>query len=287
MTSAEQHFGPDGLRRFEHSSLAGARLPEASRLMLTGTGVPLGVLPYFRSAATTDPVALDTVAVQLGQPRPPVEMGGWPRIGGDGMAHLCVRPDGAVQAVVLRDVADDMFVNTDVSTFNASLQALDSALPALMASGDLAEAAGVFRRLDEELRRIDPAAFAQRESWWPRVLDDVRHTVNFPFSATFEYEDEKGERHTVTESAGPGLPHPEEAIWNRLAGQGVDARHVRRVYSQLEPCVMPGHYCSVWMALLFPRAEFTHSFDYGEAAESRERGLRELIVHSARRPERP
>ncbi|MEU8763939.1 SUKH-4 family immunity protein [Streptomyces sp. NPDC048659] len=287
MTSAEQYFGPDGLRRFDHGGLAGARLPEASRLMLTETGVPRGVLPYFRSTAPSEPVALDTFAVQQGQPRPPVEMGSWPRIGGDGGAHLCVRPDGAVQAVVLWDVADDMFVNTDASTFNASLQALDSALPELMTAAGLMEAAEVFRRLGAELRRIDPAAFAQRESWWPRVLDDVRHTVNFPFAATFEYEDEHGAPHTVTESAGPGLPHPEQAVWNRLAGLGVPASRVRRVHCELEPCAMPGHYCALWMAQTFPHAEYTHSFDYGATAESRERGLQELIVHSARPPERP
>ncbi|MFF6779003.1 SUKH-4 family immunity protein [Streptomyces sp. NPDC012637] len=287
MTSPEQHFGRDGLRRFGQGSLLGARLPGVSRVLLTDTGVPHGVLPYFRGAAEGDAVSLGAFAARSGQPGPPVEMGSWPRIGVDGLAHVCVRPDGAVQAVVLEDVLDDMFVNTDVSTFIASLQALDVAVPAVLAAGGLAEAAAVFSRLNEELQQVDPAAFAQRESWWPRVLDDLRHTMNFPFSAAFEYEDESGRRQVVTESTGPCQPHPEEIIWSRLSAQGVAPRQVLRVYCQLEPCLMPGHYCAVWMSQLFPRAEFTHSFDYGESADSREQGLRELIVHSARQPGQP
>lgn len=56
---------------------------------------------------------------------------------------------------------------------------------------------------------------------------------------------------------------------------------VRRVHCELEPCLMPGHYCSVWMQQVLPHAEFTHSFDYGDTAESREKGLKQLILHDA------
>jgi hypothetical protein len=38
------------------------------------------------------------------------------------------------------------------------------------------KSAAAFRELNAELRQIDPAAFEYRDSWWPRVLDDVRHT---------------------------------------------------------------------------------------------------------------
>ncbi|MEU4493454.1 SUKH-4 family immunity protein [Streptomyces sp. NBC_00210] len=276
-----QHFGRDGLRRFGRGSTQGARLPEVSRTLLEETGVPRSVAPYFLAPDADEPVALGVVAARMELPRPPVELEDWPRVGGDGLAHLCVRPDGAVQAVVLQDVCDDMFVNTDVSTLNASLLALDRALPAIAASSGLSDAAGVFRELSTELRRIDAAAFAERESWWPRVLDDVRHTLNFPFSAAFEYLDKAGNKQIVTEATGPGQPHPEELIWRRLSGDGVTSGQVRRVYCELEPCLMPGHYCAVWLQETFPDAEFTHSFDYGDTAESREEGLKELITYSA------
>ncbi|MBJ6641468.1 hypothetical protein H4K36_33250 [Streptomyces sp. DHE7-1] len=62
----------------------------------------------------------------------------------------------------------------------------------------------------------------------------------------------------------------------------MEPEQVRRVYCELEPCMMPGHYCAAWLQAVLPHAEFTHSFDYGDTAESREEGLKELITHAAR-----
>ncbi|MFC9948656.1 nucleic acid/nucleotide deaminase domain-containing protein [Streptomyces pratensis] len=281
-----QHFGREGLRRFGRASLSGARLPEATTVFLEHTGVPVGVPPYFHAPLADEPVVLGVVAARSAGPQPHPDMERWPRIGFDGLAHLCVRPDGAVQAVLLNRVADDMFVNTDISTLSASLLALDRAQPLIAASSGLREAAAIWRDLSAELLRIDAAAFEGRESWWPRVLDDVRHTLNFPFSAAFEYADSTGAKQTVTDATGPGQPHPEEIIWRRLSRQGVQPEQVRRVYCELEPCLMPGHYCAVWMQETFPQAEFTHSFDYGVTSESREEGFKELIMHTAEQARR-
>lgn len=281
-----QHFGREGLRRFGRASLLGSRLPEQAQALLEESGVPRGVGSYFRCTGDQDSVALGVVAVHSSLPRPHAAMESWPRIGGDGLAHLCVRPDGAVQAVFLQDVAEDMFVNADVSTLCASLLALDRALPLIAVASGLGEAAAVLRDLTAELRRIDSAAFEGRESWWPRVLDDVRHTLNFPFSAAFEYVDAAGSKQVVTDVTGPGRLHPEEIIWRGLSAQSVKPDQVLRVHCELEPCLMPGHYCAVWLQETFPRAQFTHSFDYGTAAESREEGVKELITHAAEQARR-
>ncbi|MET9669664.1 nucleic acid/nucleotide deaminase domain-containing protein [Streptomyces sp. NPDC006475] len=282
-----QQFGREGLRRFGRASVSGARMPEAATVFLEVSGVPVAVAPYFHAPLADDAVALGAFAARSSGPRPHPEMESWPRIGFDGLAHLCVRPDGAVQAVLLEEVADDMFVNTDVSKLGASLLALDRVQPLIAAAGSrLEEAAAVFRDLSTQLRRIDAAAFEERESWWPRVLDDIRHTLNFPFSAAFEYVDAAGAKQVVTEATGSGRPHPEELIWRRLSGEGVQPGQVRRIYCELEPCLMPGHYCAVWLKETFPQAQFTHSFDYGATAESREDGLKELITHAAERARR-
>lgn len=281
-----RHFGRDGMRRFASHDFVGARLPEPSRAILEETGVPTSVAPYFFGTGAAEPVALGTAAARLSQPPPPAELSRWSRIGHDGLAQLCVRPDGAVQAVVLSEVAEDMFVSSDVAAFDASLLALDRAQTKLAVAAGLAESASVFRELNEELRGIDRYAFEERESWWPRVLDDVRHTLNFPFSAAFEYVDEEGAKQIVTEATGPGLLHPEQIIWRQLSAQGVVPAQVRRVYCELEPCLMPGHYCAVWMQQLFPHAEFSHSFAYGPTADSREAGLKELITHAAEQARR-
>ncbi|MFF2792849.1 nucleic acid/nucleotide deaminase domain-containing protein [Streptomyces sp. NPDC058049] len=281
-----QHFGRDGLRLFGRASLIGTRLPAAAQALLEETGVPRAVAPYFTATAEGRRVRLGVVAAQSSEPRPHEAMEDWPRVGFDGLAHLCVRPDGAVQGVVLSTGADDMFVNTDVSTFGASLMMLDRALPLIASATALPQAAGVFRDLNAQLRQIDAAAFAERESWWPRVLDDIRHTLNFPFSAAFEYIDATGAKQVETAATGPGSPHPEEIIWQRLAQDGVEPRQVTRVYCELEPCTMPGHYCAVWLQRTFPEAKFTHSFDYGDTAESREEGLKALITHAAKESRR-
>ena len=281
-----QHFGRDGLRRYAPVDLQGAHLPQEARQFLQEPGVPESVLPYFRSLGVDEPTALGVAAARQSLSAAPREMQTWPRIGSDGLAFLCVRPDGAVQAVVLVDVCDDMFVSSDLTAFCASMMALDLALPRIAASSGLAEAASVFRELNEELRTIDERAFAERESWWPRVLDDVRHTLNFPFSSAFEYLDSSGAKQIVTEATGPGQLHPEEIIWRRLSATGVDASQVRRVHCELEPCLMPGHYCAVWLQETFPHAEFTHSFDYGDTAASREEGLKGLITQAAEQARR-
>ncbi|MER5738900.1 nucleic acid/nucleotide deaminase domain-containing protein [Streptomyces sp. NPDC002262] len=281
-----RHFGHEGLRLFGRTHLSGARLPEEAAVFLEGTGVPVGVAPYFRAPLADEPVGLGLFASRSQGPRPHEVMESWPRVGFDGLAHLCVRPDGAVQAVFLTGVVDDMFVNTSVSALSASLLVLDRAQPLIAAASGLGEAAAVFRDLSAELRQIDAVAFEDRESWWPRVLDDVRHTLNFPFSAAFEYVDDVGAKQVATEATGPGLPHPEEMVWRRLSGQGVRPEQVRRVYCELEACLMPGRYCAVWMQEVFPHAEFTHSFGYGETAESRESGLKELITHAAEQARR-
>ncbi|WP_373461195.1 nucleic acid/nucleotide deaminase domain-containing protein [Streptomyces sp. WY228] len=162
-------------------------------------------------------------------------------MGFDGLAHLCVHPDGAVQAVVLSKAAEDMLVSTDVASLNASLLALDRAQTAMFGASDLAEGAAVFQGPAAELRRIDASAFVERESWWPRVLDDLRHSLDFPFSAAFEYVDDSGAKQVVTEVAGVCRPHPEEALWRRLSAEGVEPGQVRWVHCELEPCLMRVH----------------------------------------------
>ncbi|MFI9339881.1 nucleic acid/nucleotide deaminase domain-containing protein [Streptomyces sp. NPDC052773] len=278
---AVAHFGPDGMRRFGLAGAAGVHVPEASRSWLTETGVPVQVAPYFQAVTTTDAVPLGTYAGHRGVRYLPAQLEQWARIGHDGLAQLCVRPDGAVQAVFLDGEADDMFVNTNLATLNACLAALDRGLPVIAVAPGLPEAAAAFRQLNEEMRGIDPTAFEERESWWPRVLDDVRHTLNFPFSAAFEYIDETGAKQIVTDATGPGRLHPEEILRRRLEREGVPAERVRRIYCELQPCMMPGHYCAVWLHRVFPQAEFTHSFDYGEDAASREQGMKELITFTA------
>ncbi|MFI7387365.1 nucleic acid/nucleotide deaminase domain-containing protein [Streptomyces sp. NPDC049813] len=276
---AVAQFGPQGLRRISVPA-AYATVPASARAHLAQIGVPLHVGPYFIAADDTDGPTLGMYTGHRG-----VALQGdraeWVRLGTDRLAHLCVRTDGAVQALYLGRDEPALFVNSDVAAFTHCAAALDRALPEIAASDGLHAAAEAFSALVHELRQIDPEAVADREHWWSRVLDDVRHSLNFPFSSAFEYVDKDGAKQIVTAQAGPGRMHPEEQLWQQLAATGVEPEQVRRVYCELQPCMMPGHYCAAWLQAVLPHAEFTHSFDYGDTAESREEGLKELITHAA------
>lgn len=275
------HFGAQGMRRIDVPATYGAGIPGEALDALKSTGVPLHVAPYFTAFASTDGITLGLYAGHHGVSGLAREQAAWLRLGGDGLAQLCVRQDGAVQAVFLRGEEPDMYVSSSVDAFVRSLAVLDRRKAELVAASGMSEAAAVFRELDAELHRIDAVAFEFRESWWPRVVEDLGHTTSFQFMATFEYVDASGEKQVVTGSTGAGRPHPEEVVWRKLAAQGVMPQQVRRVYCELEPCMMPGHYCAVWMQRLFPHAEFTHAFDYASTAENREAGLMALMKHTA------
>ncbi|MEW2129055.1 nucleic acid/nucleotide deaminase domain-containing protein [Streptomyces sp. NPDC005435] len=277
---AVTQFGPQGLRRISVPASYGS-VPGSARAHLAQVGVPLHVGPYFVAADDTDGPTLGMYTGHRG-----VALQGdwaeWVRIGTDRLAQLCVRGDGSVVAVFLGRGEPALFAGSDVAAFTHCAAALDRALPVIAAADGLQSAAEAFAALVREIRRIDPEAVAGRENWWSRVLDDIRHTLNFPFSSAFEYVDGDGAKQIVTAQAGPGLPHPEEQLWRQLSAAGVEPGQVRRVYCELQPCMMPGHYCAAWLQAVLPEAEFTHSFDYGETAESREEGLKELIAYAAR-----
>ncbi|MEH0407423.1 SUKH-4 family immunity protein [[Kitasatospora] papulosa] len=279
--SITAHFGTDGVRRFHPVSLHGAPVPEDASRTLRDQGVPVAVAPYFRAAATNDAAQLSAFASHQKRQSPPGTLSRWLRLGTDAGAELCVRPDGAVQAVFLSELIPDMYVSASVDLFNRALVLLDRSLPRLAAVDGIEDALPVLHNLMTGLKDLDPLAFAERENWWPRVLDDVRHTLNFPYSASFEFKLPGGGKEIVTDSTGPGRLHPEERIWQRLSASGVRPQDVTRVYCELQPCLMPGHYCAQWMQQLFPTAQFTHSFDYGVTAGSREEGLKQAILYAA------
>ncbi|MFF1903848.1 nucleic acid/nucleotide deaminase domain-containing protein [Kitasatospora sp. NPDC058218] len=265
------HFGPRGLRA----------LPIAPAGPLRHPGLPLQVGPYFRAAEEADPLSVGEYAAAAGLDAGPVA--GQLRIGTDGGAELYFAPDRSVRAVLLGEEPVDLPVGSGVAAFVAGLLLLDRLLPAVAATDRPEEAFAAYRELRQGLLAVDPAAFEDREGWWPRVLDDLRRPLNVDSSAAFEVADERGERRIVTQVGGPGLLHPEEVLWHRLRADGVEAEQVVRVHCELEPCMMPGHYCARWMAREFPQAEFTHSFEYGETATSRETGVKALMISLAER----
>lgn len=245
---------------------------------LAGISVPLQVGPYFSTAAEA-PVVLREFADGVGRRVVEPHTREWARIGSDGGAEICVDAEGAVHAVFLALAEPARFVNASVGDFTKSLEALDRALGAILGADSPQGASVAFGELREQLEQFDPQAFADRENWWPLVLDDIRDTAGTERFAAFEVLDAQGEKQIVTRSGGIGV-HPEEKLWQSLRSAGVEPEQVLRIHTDLEACFLPGHYCSLWLGEVFPEAELTHSFPYGETAESRAEGIR-LLRESA------
>jgi nucleic acid/nucleotide deaminase of polymorphic system toxin len=181
--------------------------------------------------------------------------GGEPVGGGDGSAAARHRADAVAGCRPPWELAD--------------------ALRAIVTTDQPAVAASAFETLRERLQACDPSAFGDREDWWPQVLDDIRDTAGAENYAAFEYVDAEHGKRIVTQ-AGAIAAHPEERLWDRLQAAGVGPEQVLRIHTDLQPCFMPGHYCSMWLAEAFPHVEMTHTFPYGESADSREEGIRLL-----------
>jgi hypothetical protein len=238
-----ERFGPQGLVR-----------PEGLEVSL-----PEQVGPYFTAAEAAR-------AEELGSDR-------------GGRLHL--GEGGAVRNDLSRIQMPDQYVNASPAAFAAGLLALDRAVPAITTATSTPAAFSAYRELRETLLRVDESAFAARESWWPRVLDDLRLPLNVGTSAAVEFTGSDGEKKILTAISGPGRPHPEELLWHQLRAAEVPLAAVTRVYCELEPCLMPGHYCAAWLAGEFPEAAFTHSFGYGESADEREAGVEGLMRYLA------
>jgi len=241
---------------------------------LTGLRVPAGVGPYFTTSGH-DPVPLGEYAAATGNRVARERCADWARLGGDNGFELCADAEGTVRAVLLDYDEDDRFVSSSPEVFASGLAELREALSVILGTDRPSTAAAAFDRLTERLRALDPQAFAERENWWPLVLDDIRDTASVENFAAFEHLDPEEGKRIVTQ-AGAIAQHPEERLWITLNAAGVDPGQVLRVHTDLQACFMPGHYCSLWLAQLFPHAEMTHSFPYGETADSRAEGIRRL-----------
>ncbi len=277
-------FGEAGVRCFATGPVDPA-LPEAAALArLGGVVTPQQVGPYFHTLPD-EPVALREYAGSVGRQLGGAPQAGWARLGSDRAYELCVTPEGEVWAFLLRYDEPLRFVSSTPEAFAEALLQLDLALDAIGATDDPGRAAAVFESLEQQLRQADGRAFADRESWWPLVLDDIRDTAGAESFAAFEFTAQDGERKILTASGGICV-HPEERLWSSLSASGVQPEQVTRIHTDLEACYLPGHYCSMWLGLEFPEARLTHSFPYGESAASRADGLRRMREAPPRAPSR-
>ncbi|WP_129843676.1 nucleic acid/nucleotide deaminase domain-containing protein [Streptomyces sp. RFCAC02] len=248
---------------------------------IAGLALPVRVGPYF-STDGADPVPLGAYAASVGRGITGRGREAWARLGTDRGTELCAAPDGSVLSVPLVGDGPPRFVNSSPPAFARSLAALHRALGDVLGAEDEERGRAAIRRFAGEVGEADPAALADPGHWWPLVLDDIRDTAGPGARAVFEIADEDGGRRVVTATGGLAV-HPEERLWGRLNAAGVSPGRVLGVRTDLGACHLPGHYCAMWLAAVFPRAEITHRFPYGPSAASRAEGMR-LFREAARQP---
>jgi hypothetical protein len=140
----------------------------------------------------------------------------------------------------------------------------------------------IYKNLRAGLIKSDRRSLDEDEDWWPLVMEDVRHSNNFPGYASAGYLDRRGQKQIVTArgDAASGY-HAEELLPEVVEQAGVSRDGVTEVYTELKLCLMPGHYCALRLGALFPQAAFTHSFDYGDTPASRQKAIVEAMRHAA------
>ncbi|WP_148590438.1 nucleic acid/nucleotide deaminase domain-containing protein [Streptomyces sp. WAC01526] len=269
------------LRHFGQEATGDPLATPSSVRRLAQVSVPWQVGPYFSTLAN-DPVLLGRYAQSTGRTTAREEHQQLARLGTDRGYEICADPQGTVRAVLLDYDEPSRFVNSSPESFAQCLQELDQALRIILGTDQPQAAADAFANAEQRLHTVDPDAFADRENWWPLVLDDIRDTAGTEWYAAFEYVGADGQKQIVTRAGSIGL-HPEERLWSALQASGTEPGQVLRIHTELEPCFMPGHYCSLWMAQTFPDTELTHNFPYGETAESRAQGI-QLLREAATQP---
>lgn len=254
-------FGPAGTRRFD-------AIPGGGLLL------PLRVMPYFHVLAD-EPESLPAYADSLGKRVNEEAQLSWTRLGSDRAFEMCATHEGDVRAVLLGYDEPDRFVSSSPALFAEALLELDLLLEVLGAAETPGDASEAFRTTQDTLSAADPRAFDDPENWWPLVLEDIRTTASVEAYATFEFAAPDGEKHLVTEAGGLCV-HPEQRAWSKMYEAGIEPEQVTRIHTELEACFMPGHYCSMWLELMFPHASLSHNVSYGETATERAEGVRQL-----------
>ena len=94
--------------------------------------------------------------------------------------------------------------------------------------------------------------------------------------AVAEYEATDGSLKTIARASQRGVGHAERNLGRALNEMGIDPSKVRRIYSELQPCNMPGGYCDSFIQREYSQSKVTWTFEYGDTPQSRTNGVSAL-----------
>lgn len=105
--------------------------------------------------------------------------------------------------------------------------------------------------------------------------------------AVIEYRDANGQLQMHAAPSGNNR-HSERNALDQLEAMGVPASAITQIYTEREPCCLPGAYCADLLADRIPGVPVSFSYEYGEQRDSRQsgnEGLRGDLDESQRRSE--
>jgi hypothetical protein len=204
-----------------------------------------------------------------------------------GLAALPLVPAAVVGARSVRvalktgDTALE-FTEDALRVYNALSEAQKKKLLEL-AKGKAHDATSVLKLIQDVAPRPQQIAYGSSDLG-QIVIQARRQTSTFSArnAAVVEYRAADNSLRTMTTFSERGVGHAERLLAKDLDAIGVHPSQVTRIYTELEPCSVPGGYCKDFIRQTYPQAEVTYSFQYGADILSRRAGVDALSEAAGR-----
>jgi hypothetical protein len=148
------HFGPYYLARWDRAALSGVNITEAAKTFLTEIGLPSleGLTLEWQNSSPTVPRVKGAPQLRV--------------IGGDDENPICIDEASGGRVVILDedDPGRRTFLNRGVEELGRFLLLYDRW------AGSPEPSEALLDEAEQQMRGIDPEAFADASNWWPRVI---------------------------------------------------------------------------------------------------------------------
>ncbi|MEZ0091287.1 SUKH-4 family immunity protein [Streptacidiphilus sp. EB129] len=164
-------FGADRIARVDREECLRFGVPEAAVTALSETGVPAFVDVLFTLTVQGEPVAFDLLPVEVGAEQVKVLVLGGPT-DDPGLRYCLDLERGVVILLALGAEPQAEIVNSSLETFVEFLYRM-GLRGAHTAQADAPQQHEYYQKLADYLRAVDPVAFAEPDSWWSAVFEQL------------------------------------------------------------------------------------------------------------------
>jgi hypothetical protein len=162
MTRAEitNFWGRDNLARWSEASLREVAIPDSSKSFLIEVGMPLRADWTLRFDVQANQVARGPNGTHC--------------VGFDDVVPICIDDRGQVMAVEEKVGGGVSYINSSIERFGECLVLYQRYRISVLAASEH-EAQNLVSTTENQLRNADPTAFADPNSWWPAIVEQMGH----------------------------------------------------------------------------------------------------------------